>query len=93
MFPDCPHPNNHTETRLITTLFGQYLRCIPTYLLYLKLTHFCYFIFYLTASGLLPLASEAATWHLSSLAATWCLSESDYSLSISLPVWLYSSLS
>ena len=30
LFPDCPDPNNHTETILITKLFDQWLRHIPS---------------------------------------------------------------
>ena len=28
--PDSPDLNNHTETMLIATLFGQWLKCIPS---------------------------------------------------------------
>ena len=45
--------NNHTETVLLTTLLGQYLRFLFNQLLHFKLTHFYYFIFYHEACGLL----------------------------------------
>ena len=44
--------NNHTETVLITALFGQQLKHISSQLLHLKLTHSYYFILYHKACGL-----------------------------------------